>query len=101
MRVTYNDKVQRGRTFQLRKAITLSPEPASRQARYEKKVLKSAITDSLGLASFGEVEPGIYWITGGANDIAVTIVPPTGSAERVWVNEFADGCINAEVERAD
>ena len=45
---------------------------------------------------------GIYWITGGTNGIAVTIVPSTDSkAKRVWVNEYADGCINAEVEKAN
>jgi hypothetical protein len=100
LRVTYNDKVRGGRTFQLHKAIT--PHPARGQARYAKKVLKSATTDSQGLASFGEVAPGIYWIKGGANDIAVTIIPPTNTpAKRIWVNEYADGCINAAVESAN
>jgi len=100
LRVTYNDKVQGGRAFQLYKAVTLYPAPG--QGRYEKKVLKSAITDSNGLASFGDVAAGIYWITGGANDIAITAVFPTnGKSKRVWVNEFADGCINAEVESMD
>ncbi len=100
LRVTYDDKARTGMTFCLHKAITLNPKPP--EQFYEKKVLKSAITDSRGLASFGEVVPGTYWIVGGANEIALTVVPPTSSgAKRVWVNEFADGCINAELEKAD
>ena len=109
LRVTYNpkpqggdDKAQSGRTFQLHKAITLSPTHTRTEEYYEKKVLKSAITDSQGLASFGEVVPGIYWITGGAEPIGLTVVPPTRSyAKRIWVSEFGDGCINAVAERAD
>jgi hypothetical protein len=102
LRLTYNDKAQEGRVFRLHKAITLNPKQKPPEQFHEKKVLKSAITDSRGLASFGEVVPGTYWVVGGANEIALTVVPPTSSgAKRVWVNEFADGCINAELEKAD
>jgi hypothetical protein len=102
LRLTANDKAQEARVFRLHKAITLNPKQKPPEQFYEKKVLKSAATDSRGLASFGEVVPGTYWIVGGANEIALTVVPPTsGGARRVWVNEFADGCIEAEVERAD
>jgi len=109
LRVTYNDKaqsgndkVQSGRTFQLHKAITLYPTQTPPEPYYEKKVLKSAITDSQGLASFGEVAPGIYWITGGAGPVALTVILPTkGDTKRIWVSEFADGCISAVAEMAD
>jgi hypothetical protein len=102
LRLTVNDKAQGGRVFQLHKAITLDPKQKPPEQFYEKKILKSVITDSRGLASFGEVIPGTYWIVGGANEIALTVVPPTSSsAKRIWVNEFADGCINAELEKAD
>jgi len=89
-------------TFWLHKAVTLNPKQKPPEQFYEKKALKSASTDSRGLASFGEVVPGTYWIVGGANEIAFTVVPPTSvGAKRVWVNEFGDGCINAELEKAD
>jgi len=102
LRVTYNNKALEGRVLSLHKAITLNPKQEPREQFYEKKVLKSALTDSRGLASFGEVVPGTYWIVGGANEIALTVVPPTSSgAKRIWVNEFADGCINAELDKAD
>jgi hypothetical protein len=74
----------------------------SPEQRYEKKVLKSAVTDSHGLASFGEVMPGMYWIVGGAGDVALSVAAPTkNEPKRVWVDEFADGCINTVVEKAD
>jgi len=100
LRVTYNDKGRSGRTFQLHKATTLHPTQTPPEQYYEKKVLKSAVTDSQGLASFGEVLPGFYWITG-ANAIALTVVPTRRYAKRIWVNEFADGWINAIAEKAD
>jgi hypothetical protein len=109
LRVTYSpkgqsgdDKAQSKRPFQLHKAITLYPKQTPPEQYYDQKVLKSAITDSQGLASFGEVVPGIYWITGGAEPIALTVIPPTTTyAKRVWVSEFADSCINAVAENAD
>jgi hypothetical protein len=102
LRVTYNDKAQSGRTFQLHEATTRHPTQTPPEQYYEKKVLKSAVTDSQGLASFGKVLPRFYWITGGANAIALTVVPPTRRyAKRMWVKEFDDGCINAVAEKAD
>ena len=102
LRLTVNDKAQDARVFELHEAITLNPKQKPPEQFYEKKVLKSATTDSPGLASFGEVAPGTYWIVGGANEIALTVVPPARSgAKRVWVNESADGCIGAELEKAD
>ena len=102
LRLTYNDKAQEGRVFGLHRARTPMPEEKPSEQVYEKEVLKSSVTDSNGLASFGRVVPGRYWIVGGADEIGITVVPPTSSeAKRVWVNEFADGCINAELEKAD
>ena len=100
LRLTYNDKAQEGRVFGLHRARTLIPKEKPLEQVYEKEVLKSSVTDSNGLASFGPVVPGTYWIVGGANEIGITLVPPTSSDEmRVWVNEFADGCISAELEK--
>ena len=58
MRVTNNEKAQRGLRFELHKAITFDVEEARRTGAFEKQILKSATTDALGLLSFGEVKPG-------------------------------------------
>ena len=102
LRATNNDKAEEGRTFQLHKAITLDSHEARYKGYYEQKVLKSVITDSGGLASFGEVDPGIYWIVAGADRFGVKVVVRNGdNAKRLWVKNFADGCLDVALENAD
>lgn len=54
LRLTVNAKAQEARVFRLHKAITLNPKQKPPEQFYEKRALKSATTDSRGLASFGE-----------------------------------------------
>jgi len=89
--------------LELHKAITFDIEDARRIGAYERKSLKSATTDSQGLLSFGEVRPGRYWIVpeGGTlgSSIAVEVVSPGAvAAKRVWLNYYADGCLDVVVE---
>jgi len=104
MRVTNNDKAQRGLRFELHKAITFDVEEARKTGAFEKQTLKSATTDSLGLLSFGEVMPGKYWIFAGrlSDSVAVEVVAPTllSVNKRIWYYHFADGCFAAVAENA-
>ena len=104
MRVTNNDKAQKGLRFELHKAITFHVEEAQKTGAFEKRILKSATTDSLGLLSFGEVMPGKYWIFSGrlSDSVGVEIVAPTPHTvnRRLWYCHFADGCFAAVTENA-
>jgi hypothetical protein len=102
MRVTNNDKAERGMRFELHKAITFDVEEARKTGAFEKRILKSATSDSLGLLSFGEVIPGKYWIFSGrlSDSVAVEVVTPTSLTvnKRIWLHYFADGCFAAVAE---
>jgi hypothetical protein len=104
MRVTDNDKAQSGLKFELHKAITFDVEEARKTGAFEKKILKSALSDSLGLLSFGEVKPGKYWIFSGRrpDSVAVEVVAASRFSvnKRIWYYHFADGCFAAVVENA-
>jgi len=104
MRVTNNDKAERGMRFELHKAITFDVEEARKTGAFEKRILKSATTDSLGLLSFGEVKPGKYWVFSGrlSDSVAVEVVAPTpvSANKRIWYYHFADGCFAAVAENA-
>jgi hypothetical protein len=88
IRVTNNDKVEKGLRFELHKAITCDVEEARKTGAFEKQKLKSATTDSLGLLSFGVVMPGKYWIFSGslADSVMVEVVDPTPLSvnKRIW-----------------
>jgi hypothetical protein len=102
MRVTNNEKPQRGLRFELHKAITFDVEEARKTGAFQKQILKSAITDLLGLLSFGEVMPGKYWIFSGSlsDSVAVEVVASTPRSvnKRIWYYHFADGCFAAIAE---
>jgi hypothetical protein len=105
LRVTHNDKAEKDMKFELHKAITFDIEEARQLGAYDRKSLKSATTDSQGLLSFGEVKPARYWIVpkGGTlgSSIAVEVISPRAvAAKRVWLNYFADGCLDVVVEAA-
>jgi len=104
MRVTNNDKAQKGLRFELHRAITFDVENTRKTGAFEKRILKSASTDSLGLLSFGEVKPGKYWVFSGwlADSVAVEVVDPTPVSvnKRIWYYHFADGCFAAVAENA-
>jgi hypothetical protein len=99
MRVTNNEKAQRGLRFELHKAITFDAEEARKTGAFEKQILKSATTDALGLLSFGEVKPGKYWIFSGrlSDSVAVEVLAPTPFSviKRIWWHHFGDGCFAA------
>ena len=102
IRVTNNDRPQKGLRFELHKAITFNVEEARKTGAFEKQILKSATTDSLGLLSFGEVKPGKYWIFSGrlSDSVAVEVVAPTRFSvnKRIWYYHFGDGCFAAVAE---
>jgi hypothetical protein len=102
MRVTNNDEAQNGLRFELHKAITFDVEEARKTRAFEKRTLKSATTNSLGLLSFGEVMPGKYWIFSGrlSDSVGVEVVAPTPLSvnKPIWYYHFADGCFAAVAE---
>jgi hypothetical protein len=104
MRVTDNEKPVKGMRFELHKAITFDVEEEQKTGVFEKQILKTATTDSLGLLSFGEVMPGRYWIFSGSlsDSVAVEVVSPTFRTvkKRIWYYHFADGCFSAVAENA-
>jgi hypothetical protein len=105
LRVTNNDKPQKGLRFELHKAITFDLEEARKTGAFEKQILKSATTDSLGLLSFGEVMPGKYWVFSGrlSDSVAVVVLTPAplSGSKRIWLHHFADGCFAAVAENGD
>jgi hypothetical protein len=88
--------------FELHRAITFDVEEAKKTGAFEKQILKSVITDSLGLLSFGEVKPGKYWIFSGllSDSVAVVVLAPTPASvkKRIWPYYFGDGCFAAVAE---
>lgn len=99
VRVTDNEAPRGQMTFELHQAITFARSEARRQGAYEKKIMKSVVTDSAGMLSFGEVKPGRYWVVlrgGGSlsDSVAVEIVAPNAdiSHQRLWVKYYGDGC---------
>jgi len=105
LRVTDNGKARKGWKFDLHKADTLDRNEALRIGAYGKKSLASAMTDSLGMLSFGEVKPGSYWIVAGhslSDSVAVQVAAPGGAAagKRLWLDYDAEGCFEVVVENA-
>jgi hypothetical protein len=101
--ITNDGKPQRGSKFELHKAITFDREEARTTGAYERQSLGSATADSLGMLSFGEVKPGRYWIVTGESlsySIAVEVTTPNANApsQRLWLDYFADGCLDVVVE---
>jgi len=106
-RVTFDDDwggpKQGKMTFTLHRAITFDRSEARKRGAYAKPTLKSASSDSDGLFSFGEVDPGRYWIVLGStlsDSIPVEVASPgTGIPhQRLRVRYSADGCRDVMVE---
>jgi hypothetical protein len=105
VRVTNNGKAQESAKFELHKAITFDLEAARQTTAFERKSVKSAITDSKGLLSFGEIKQGRYWmVPDGATvfgSVRVEVLSPgAGAAKRIWLNYSTDGCLEVSVENA-
>jgi hypothetical protein len=103
--VTDNGKAKRGWKFELHKANTFDRNEALTIGAYDKKSLGSAMTDSLGMLSFGEVKPGTYWIVAGhslSDSVAVQIAAPRRAAagKRLWLDYDAKGCFEVVVENS-
>ena len=104
IRVTRDGKPQTGAIFGLHKAITFDWDEARKTRAFEKGSLKSAVTDSLGLLSFGEVKPGKYWIvpSGGSvgDSVPVEMREPSGKGPlyRVVVEHNGEGDLFAGLE---
>jgi hypothetical protein len=104
VRVTEDGQARRELQFEVHKAITFDREEMGRTGAFEKACLKSALTDSLGLLSFGEVKPGRYWVVpkgGSINDsVAVEVTAPSEVARprRLWLSYNAEGDLGVSVE---
>jgi len=90
--------------FELHKAITFDRNEARTVGAYDKKSLGSAITDSLGMLSIGEVNPGRCWSVTGeslSDSIAVEVTRPAADApqKRLWLKYYHDdGGLDVAVE---
>ena len=104
VRVAWDGKPQSGSRFELHKSITFDWEGARITGAFEKESLKSAMTDSRGLLSFGEVKPGQYWIVprGGSvsDSVPVEVREPSakGALYRVLVEHNGEGDLLAGLE---
>ena len=104
VRVTWDGKPQSGLRFELHRSITFDWEEARRTRAFEIESLKSALTDSSGLLSFGEVKPGRYWIVprGGSigDSVPVEVREPSvkGPLYRVLVEHNSEGDLFADLE---
>jgi hypothetical protein len=105
LRVTTDGQERRELQFELHKVITFDQQEMRTKGAFEKACLKSAVTDSLGLLSFGEVKLGRYWIVPrGSSSIDDSVaVEVTGRYEgdrprRLWLAYNAEGDLAVVVE---
>jgi hypothetical protein len=102
-RATRDDNPSKSVHLKLYRAITFNR--AEGKKLWESPPVKTAITASDGSFSFGEVEPGRYWLIVeggvlGGFPVEVKALGPEQSYKRLWYNYFADGCESLSVEDA-
>jgi len=90
-----------GVRFKLHRAITFTRGAGK---MWESPAIKTTITTSEGLFTFGEVAPGRYWVVSSYahSTFPVEIRSPGADRKykRLFYNNFADGCETLSVENA-